>query len=155
MINLFNFHQDSKILLGGIDYHLLMADPGKLSFLAWFCGKCFLFVSFMVQCFNLFPRCFFFGDVSSKRDPTAYLKCIFTLYDYYRKEYCKSDSPVENEMPLVVNTHGWVKGVPLYIIYFVFFFSIPISLILHYFFTIGVISRVLMHFKIWSSSLVF
>jgi hypothetical protein len=45
--------------------------------------------------------------------------------------------------------------VPLYIIYFVFFFSIPISLILHYFFTIGVISRVLMHFKIWSSSLVF
>lgn len=33
-INFFNFHQDSKILLDGIDYHLLMAGPGKLSFLA-------------------------------------------------------------------------------------------------------------------------
>lgn len=64
-----------------------------------------------IPCLKTPERCFFFGDVSSKRDPTAYLKCIFTLYDYYRKEYCKSDSPVENEMPLVVNTHGWVKGV--------------------------------------------
>ncbi|KAJ6672472.1 hypothetical protein OIU85_013779 [Salix viminalis] len=64
-----------------------------------------------IPCLKTPERCFFFGDVSSKRDPTTYLKCIFTLYDYYRKEYCKSDSPVRNEMPLVVNTHGWVKGV--------------------------------------------
>lgn len=58
-------------------------------------------------------RCYFFGDVSSKRDPTAYLKYITTLYDYYRKEYYMfnhSESPGCTELPLVVNTPGWVKG---------------------------------------------
>ncbi|KAJ0047502.1 hypothetical protein Pint_15345 [Pistacia integerrima] len=66
-----------------------------------------------IPCLKTPERCFFFGDVSSKRDPTAYLKCIFTLYDYYRKEYCISDknkSTGRTELPLVVNTPGWVKG---------------------------------------------
>ncbi|KAK3211211.1 hypothetical protein Dsin_015917 [Dipteronia sinensis] len=61
----------------------------------------------------IFCRSFYFGDVSSKRDPTTYLKYIFTLYDYYRKEYCmlnNSESPGRIELPLVVNTPGWVKG---------------------------------------------
>lgn len=62
----------------------------------------------------LFPlRCFFFGDVSSKRDPTAYLKAISTLYDYYRQDHClfnKNENPAKTELPLVINTPGWVKG---------------------------------------------
>lgn len=66
------------------------------------------------SCF--FLRCFFFGDISSKRNPTAYLNYICTLYDYYRREYCTSN-PSENrtktELPLVINTPGWVKGIIL------------------------------------------
>ncbi|KAL6281206.1 hypothetical protein ACE6H2_018087 [Prunus campanulata] len=59
-------------------------------------------------------RCLFFGDVSSKTNPTTYLNYIFALYDYYQKEYClfdKSASPAKVGLPLVVNTPGWVKGV--------------------------------------------
>ncbi|PUZ58389.1 hypothetical protein GQ55_5G506100 [Panicum hallii var. hallii] len=52
-------------------------------------------------------RCCFFGDISSKRDPEAYLNCLFHLYDYFVGKY-RCD---ENEMlPLIVNTPGWVKG---------------------------------------------
>jgi len=52
-------------------------------------------------------RCYFFGDTSSKRDPEAYLNCLFHLYDYFVGKY-RCD---ENEMlPLIVNTPGWVKG---------------------------------------------
>ncbi|KAM1340265.1 hypothetical protein EV1_038630 [Malus domestica] len=59
-------------------------------------------------------RCLFFGDVSSKTNPTTYLNSIFSLYDYYKKEYClsdQSDRPTKTGLPLVVNTPGWVKGV--------------------------------------------
>ncbi|XP_044484586.1 polynucleotide 5'-hydroxyl-kinase NOL9 [Mangifera indica] len=66
-----------------------------------------------IPCLKTPERCFFFGDVSSKRDPTAYLKYVFALYDYYRKKYCifdKNESPGRTELPLVVNTPGWVKG---------------------------------------------
>ncbi|KAL5544314.1 hypothetical protein UlMin_008098 [Ulmus minor] len=59
-------------------------------------------------CMKTPERSFFFGDVSSKRDPAAYLNYIHTLYDYYKKEYC---SPSKTELPLVINTPGWVKGV--------------------------------------------
>lgn len=61
----------------------------------------------------VFCRSFYFGDVSSKRDPAAYLRYVFTLYDHYRKKYCsdnKSEIPSKIELPLVVNTPGWVKG---------------------------------------------
>nr|CAB3471941.1 unnamed protein product [Digitaria exilis] len=52
-------------------------------------------------------RCYFFGDISSKRDPEAYLNCLFHLYDYFLGKY-PGDG---NEMlPLIVNTPGWVKG---------------------------------------------
>lgn len=65
-----------------------------------------------------FVRSFFFGDTSSKRDPKAYLSYISALYDHYRKVYCKSnnnDNPNKTELPLVVNTPGWVKGTVLII----------------------------------------
>ncbi|KAG9156401.1 hypothetical protein Leryth_023029 [Lithospermum erythrorhizon] len=61
-----------------------------------------------------YSQCFFFGDTSSKRDPTTYMTYIFALYDYYRKLYCqfsKSESSDVARVPLVINTPGWVKGV--------------------------------------------
>ncbi|KAA8540891.1 hypothetical protein F0562_024971 [Nyssa sinensis] len=67
-----------------------------------------------IPCLKTPARCFFFGDLSSKRDPTAYLTYIFALYDYYQKEYCmfnKSECPDNTELPLVINTPGWVKGI--------------------------------------------
>ncbi|CAL0325387.1 unnamed protein product [Lupinus luteus] len=68
----------------------------------------------MIPCLKTPERCLFFGDVSSKRDPSTYLKYIFALYDYYRKEYSmyeKGENLPMTELPLIVNTSGWVKGV--------------------------------------------
>lgn len=62
------------------------------------------------------PRCFFFGDISSKRDPDTYLKCIFGLYNYFIKEHYQLNelgSPGKLMLPLIINTPGWVKGVVL------------------------------------------
>ncbi|XP_077221612.1 polynucleotide 5'-hydroxyl-kinase NOL9-like [Tasmannia lanceolata] len=58
-------------------------------------------------------RCFFFGDTSSKRDPEAYLDNIFRLYDYFQMEYYKSNELEDSniQLPLVINTPGWVKGI--------------------------------------------
>lgn len=59
-------------------------------------------------------RCFFFGDTSSKRDPKTYLENIFRLYDYFLAEYYHSnelESPGKVQLPLIINTPGWVKGV--------------------------------------------
>ncbi|KAJ9560196.1 hypothetical protein OSB04_005356 [Centaurea solstitialis] len=59
-------------------------------------------------------RCFFFGDISSKRDPEIYLTYISALYDHYHKQHHKlssSASPGESRVPLIVNTPGWVKGI--------------------------------------------
>ena len=58
-------------------------------------------------------RCLFFGDVSSKRDPSTYLSYVFAINDYYQKEYCiseKGENPCNVKLPLIVNTSGWVKG---------------------------------------------
>ncbi|KAG8379053.1 hypothetical protein BUALT_Bualt07G0048300 [Buddleja alternifolia] len=67
-----------------------------------------------IPCLKTPERCFFFGDISSKRDPTTYLAYISALYDHYLKEY-RSNSKTENQdstaMPLVINTPGWVKGI--------------------------------------------
>ncbi|GAB4850677.1 hypothetical protein Ancab_029988 [Ancistrocladus abbreviatus] len=66
-----------------------------------------------IPCLKTPERCYFFGDVSSKRDLTMYLNFIYALCDYY-KEHCllnKNESPGKAEMPLIVNTPGWVKGV--------------------------------------------
>ena len=75
----------------------------------------FVVVSNVISDSSIFTslRCYFFGDISSKRDPKAYLKYIFALYDHYQREYCMlkdSKNPVKVELPLVVNTPGWVKG---------------------------------------------
>ncbi|KAL2335721.1 hypothetical protein Fmac_016934 [Flemingia macrophylla] len=67
-----------------------------------------------VPCMKTPDRCLFFGDVSSKRDPSTYLSYVFALYDYYQKECCiseKGENPSKIELPLVVNTPGWVKGI--------------------------------------------
>ncbi|XP_021761725.1 polynucleotide 5'-hydroxyl-kinase NOL9-like [Chenopodium quinoa] len=66
-----------------------------------------------IPCLKTPQRCYFFGDVSSKRDPETYLNCIYALYDHYRKDLrisCKSGSPGAAELPLIINTPGWVKG---------------------------------------------
>ncbi|KAL3748319.1 hypothetical protein ACJRO7_009538 [Eucalyptus globulus] len=67
-----------------------------------------------IPCLKTPERCFFFGDVSAKRDPAAYLKCIYALYDYLREGHRSLNSkedPAIVGLPLVVNTPGWVKGV--------------------------------------------
>ncbi|XP_059640011.1 polynucleotide 5'-hydroxyl-kinase NOL9-like isoform X2 [Cornus florida] len=67
-----------------------------------------------IACLKTPERCFFFGDISSKRDPTTYLKSIFSLYDYYWNKYCmfnKRENPGNTGLPLVINTPGWVKGI--------------------------------------------
>ncbi|XP_073129920.1 polynucleotide 5'-hydroxyl-kinase NOL9-like isoform X2 [Henckelia pumila] len=58
-------------------------------------------------------RCFFYGDISPKNDPEMYLSCIFNLFDHYLKEHrMKNDTNCRDAgLPLVINTHGWVKGV--------------------------------------------
>lgn len=69
------------------------------------------------QCLRTPERCYFYGDISPKGDPSAYLRTIVNLYDYFRKEYYDAQPSNELELskraqiPLVVNTHGWVKGI--------------------------------------------
>ncbi|XP_020574060.1 polynucleotide 5'-hydroxyl-kinase NOL9 [Phalaenopsis equestris] len=58
-------------------------------------------------------RCFFFGDISSKRDPEVYINHIFRLYDYFLENFHQSnhhDSGRNSLVPLIINTAGWVKG---------------------------------------------
>ncbi|XP_020108251.1 polynucleotide 5'-hydroxyl-kinase NOL9 [Ananas comosus] len=58
-------------------------------------------------------RCFFYGDISSKRDPEAYLNYVFNLYDYFLKEYCsynETENTGNSMPPLIINTPGWMKG---------------------------------------------
>ncbi|OAY66227.1 Polynucleotide 5'-hydroxyl-kinase NOL9, partial [Ananas comosus] len=57
--------------------------------------------------------CFFYGDISSKRDPEAYLNYVFNLYDYFLKQYCsynETENTGNSMPPLIINTPGWVKG---------------------------------------------
>ncbi|CAJ2676755.1 unnamed protein product [Trifolium pratense] len=65
-------------------------------------------------CLKTPERSLFFGDVSPQRDPSTYIKYIRSIYDYYQKEYRTFDKGGKSsriQMPLVVNTSGWVKGV--------------------------------------------
>ncbi|KAE9608478.1 putative polynucleotide 5'-hydroxyl-kinase [Lupinus albus] len=67
-----------------------------------------------IPCLKTPERCLFFGDVSSKTDPSTYLNYLFAIYGYFRKEYCtssKEEYPPRTKLPLIVNTPGWVKGV--------------------------------------------
>lgn len=68
-------------------------------------------------CLRTPERCYFYGDISPKGDPRAYLRTIVNLYDFFRNEYydARPSNELEPskraEIPLVVNTHGWVKGI--------------------------------------------
>ncbi|KAJ4765959.1 Polynucleotide 5'-hydroxyl-kinase grc3 [Rhynchospora pubera] len=57
-------------------------------------------------------RSFFFGDISSKRDPEAYLNCVYNLYDHFVTHFRKNGSEDNrgSVLPLIINTPGWVKG---------------------------------------------
>ncbi|KAH0468594.1 hypothetical protein IEQ34_003627 [Dendrobium chrysotoxum] len=58
-------------------------------------------------------RCIFSGDISSKRDPDAYINFIFQLYDYFLEKFYQSDDAYSHRkalLPLIINTAGWVKG---------------------------------------------
>jgi hypothetical protein len=87
--------------------------------------------------YHLFcDRSHFFGDVSPKRDPAAYLKYICSIYDYYQKEYCtfdKGQNSSRSRTPLVLNTSGWVKGKPVYFQLLIWFL-----LIIHFIFLLHI-----------------
>lgn len=61
-----------------------------------------------ILCLKAPEKCFFFGDINCGRDPKTYLKNIFSLYDYFLKQYYH---PGQSVVPLVINTSGWVKGI--------------------------------------------
>lgn len=68
-------------------------------------------------------RCHYFGDLSPKADPEAYLRQIVSLYDHFRSHVysppaTSAGSPADTRaalpqppgVPLVMNTCGWIKG---------------------------------------------
>lgn len=52
---------------------------------------------------------YFFGDVTSKSDPDTYIHMANKLIHKYQ-EFIVSGGDKYNNMPLLVNTDGWVKG---------------------------------------------
>ncbi|GMH16825.1 hypothetical protein Nepgr_018666 [Nepenthes gracilis] len=66
-----------------------------------------------IPCLKTPERCYFFGDISSKRDPTTYLNYVYALHDYYKEHFIlnKNESPGRAALPLIINTPGWVKGI--------------------------------------------
>ncbi|KAK9119544.1 hypothetical protein Scep_017637 [Stephania cephalantha] len=73
---------------------------------------CPAFADLSDQCLEMPERWFFYGDISSKRDPNAYLKYVRSLYDYFHSEYYilnERGIQKRSQLPLVVNTPGWVK----------------------------------------------
>jgi hypothetical protein len=55
-------------------------------------------------------RCYFYGDISPKSDPNMYVQSIVELYHQFCKQYQNNGY---QDIPLVINTHGWLKGTPL------------------------------------------
>ena len=53
--------------------------------------------------FSLTYRAYFFGDVSPKDRPNSYIRFVHILYQYYNEHH--------RDVPLIVNTHGWIKGI--------------------------------------------
>ncbi|KAG6553764.1 hypothetical protein Mapa_004679 [Marchantia paleacea] len=61
-------------------------------------------------------RSFFYGDNSPKSDPEMYCRSIEALYDYFQQNYgvkktARSSNDDKSGIPLIINTHGWLKGV--------------------------------------------
>ena len=52
----------------------------------------------------------FYGHVTSRNDPPTYLEMITDLLNVYREYVAEHCQGREEEIPLVVNTDGWVKG---------------------------------------------
>eukprot|EP00898_Chlorokybus_atmophyticus_P006849 jgi/Chlat1/7165/Chrsp57S06747 len=52
-------------------------------------------------------RAYFIGDITPKSDPELCFETTCNLYGYFRDHY------LPEGVPLVVNTHGWVKGIGL------------------------------------------
>jgi hypothetical protein len=93
-------------------------------------------VAWFTFCHLFRDRSLFFGDVSPKKDPSAYLKYICSIYDYYQKEYCtfnKGQNSSRSQTPLVVNTSGWVKGKLVYFQLLIWFL-----LIIHFIFLLHI-----------------
>ncbi|KAJ3278097.1 hypothetical protein HK104_002662 [Borealophlyctis nickersoniae] len=53
-------------------------------------------------------RSFYVGASSPKHDPDYYLACICRLYDAWQAEAAVGADG--RERPLIINTHGWIKG---------------------------------------------
>ncbi|KND01333.1 polynucleotide 5'-hydroxyl-kinase [Spizellomyces punctatus DAOM BR117] len=53
-------------------------------------------------------RSFYLGATSAKHDPDYYLECLHELYNEYENTIAGTNSG--NMVPLVINTHGWIKG---------------------------------------------
>lgn len=62
---------------------------------------------YLVLCYGRFCRCFFYGDVSPKSNPLMYGEHVAGLVNYFREKYFVNSTSI---IPLVINTHGWVKG---------------------------------------------
>ena len=57
--------------------------------------------------------CHFVGDVTPQSDPDLYLQAVQSLYGQYcshAAEYAATAAGAGRWPPLLVNTHGWVKG---------------------------------------------
>jgi len=72
-------------------------------------------------------RSFFIGATTPKQNPDYYLNCINELYKTYMLEIAHK-SP--SYTPLIINTHGWVRG----IVFFFFFFLILFFFFFFFFF---------------------
>ncbi|TPX62382.1 hypothetical protein PhCBS80983_g00521 [Powellomyces hirtus] len=57
-------------------------------------------------------RSAYIGDTSPRSDPDYYLACLRHLFHVYETEVAHGDDDGES-VPVVVNTHGWIKGMGL------------------------------------------
>ncbi|KAI3952263.1 hypothetical protein MKW98_005958 [Papaver atlanticum] len=61
-----------------------------------------------IPCLKTPERSIFYGDTSSKRDPRTYLNNVFSLYDYFRKEfYAPKESQKRAKPEEMVTMHWW------------------------------------------------
>jgi polynucleotide 5'-kinase involved in rRNA processing len=64
-------------------------------------------------------KSFFVGSVSPKQNPELFLKAVHELFSFYRT--LAMDLVLKNAQgqvpPLVVNMHGWIKGIGLEILF--------------------------------------
>ncbi|MED6202493.1 hypothetical protein PIB30_106182, partial [Stylosanthes scabra] len=63
-----------------------------------------------IPCLKTPERCLYFGNVSSKRDPSTYLNYVFAIFDYYRREYYMFDE--ENSPRTVIGISSTNKNLP-------------------------------------------